>query len=146
MTLRRVMRINEVTGIMLECTDKTEEVDDGSLQETSFVWLPPAEDPLVKGAAKSEDVKSVRIPGYVWPQGANLAESHGYVGYWVSGFQSVHLRTLRTEKQQIHGGAYRSVAQESHREVHDTRQQFRMGNGTEKFGAFGGLYVVCLPY
>jgi len=79
--------MNEVTGIMLECTDKTEEVDDGSLQETSFVWLPPVEDPLVKGAAKSEGIKPTRIPGYVWPRGAKLAESHGYVGYWVSCLQ-----------------------------------------------------------
>ena len=87
MALRRMIQMNEVTGIMLECTDKTEEVDDGSLQETSFVWLPPVEDPLVKGAAKSEGIKPTRIPGYVWPRGAKLAESHGYVGYWVSCLQ-----------------------------------------------------------
>ena len=84
MALRRMMRINEVTGIMLECTDKAEEVDDKSLRETSFVWLPPVEDLLVEGVAKSEEVKSTRIPGYVWPQGVNLVESHGYVGYWAS--------------------------------------------------------------
>lgn len=91
MALRRMMRINEVTGIMLECTDKTEEVDDSSLQETSFVWLPPIEDHLVEGAAKSEDVKSTRIPGYAWPRGINLAESHGYVGYWASYLRFTHL-------------------------------------------------------
>jgi hypothetical protein len=79
-----MMRINEVTGIMLECTDKTKEMDDRSLQETSFVWLSPVDDLLVKGTAKSEDVKPTRIPGYVWPQGTNLAESDGYVGYWAS--------------------------------------------------------------
>ena len=93
MALRRMMQINEVTRIMLECTDKTEEVDDRSLRETSFVWLPPVEDPLVEGAARSEDVKSTRIPGYVWPQGVNLAESHGYVGYWASCLQPARLCT-----------------------------------------------------
>jgi hypothetical protein len=87
MVLRRMMRINETTGIMLECTDKTREVDDRSLRETSFVWLPPVEDSLVQGTAKSEDVGPIRVPGYVWPQGTNLAESQGYVGYWASCLQ-----------------------------------------------------------
>ena len=87
MVLRRMMRINEATGIMLECTDKTRGVDDRSLRETSFVWLPPVEDTLVQGTAKSEDVRPIRIPGYVWPQGTNLAESQGYVGYWASCLQ-----------------------------------------------------------
>jgi hypothetical protein len=87
MVLRRMMRINEATGIMLECTDKTVEVDDRSLQETSFVWLPPLEHLLIRGTANSEEVKPVKIPGYVWPQGANLADSKGYVGYWASRLQ-----------------------------------------------------------
>jgi len=91
MALRRMMRINEATGVMLECTDKAEEVDDRSLKETSFVWLPPIEGPLIKGTAKSEAVKPTRIPGYVWPQGTNLAESHGYVAYWASCLRSSYL-------------------------------------------------------
>ena len=98
MVLRRIMRINEVTGIMLECTDKTKEVDSRSLQETSFVWLPPVEDHLVNGTAKSEDVKPARIPGYVWPQGTNLAESHGYIGYWASRSQSSYICIWRTDE------------------------------------------------
>ena len=36
MVLRRMVRIDEATGIMLECTDKTKEVDERSLGETSF--------------------------------------------------------------------------------------------------------------
>jgi len=80
MALRRMMRINEATGIMLECTDKMEEVDDRSLRETSFVWLPPLGDPLVEGAAKSEDVKSARIPGYVWPQGGTSPKAMATLG------------------------------------------------------------------
>lgn len=92
MVLRRMMRINEATGIMLECTDKTKEVDAKSLRETSFVWLPPVENLLVHGMAKSEDVKPKRIPGYVWPQGTDLAESHGYVGYWASCLQLPYFR------------------------------------------------------
>ena len=36
MVLRRMMGINEATGIMLESTDKTKEVDDRSLQETNL--------------------------------------------------------------------------------------------------------------
>ncbi|KAF9650826.1 hypothetical protein BDM02DRAFT_3184986 [Thelephora ganbajun] len=98
MVLRRMMRINEATGIMLECTDKTEEVGDRLLEETSFVWLPPVEDHLVKGTAKSEEINPAGIPGYVWPQGTNLTESRGYVGYW------------------IHGGTYRSVMSEPYGE------------------------------
>ena len=90
--------MNEVTGIMLERTDKTKETDDRSLQETSFVWLPPVEDSLVRGTAKSEDVKPTRIPGYVWPQGANLTESQGYVGYWASCLRSPYLRIWRTDE------------------------------------------------
>jgi hypothetical protein len=84
MVLRRMLLINEATGLMLEWTDKTKEVEDRSLRETSFVWLPPLEDILVRGTATSEEVKPVRIPGYVWPQGTDLAESEGYVGYWAS--------------------------------------------------------------
>ena len=98
MTLRRMMRINEATGVMLECTDKTKEIDDRSLQETSFVWLSPVEDPLVKGAAKSEEVKPTRIPGYVWPQGTDLAMSHGYVAYWASCLRSPYLCIWRTDE------------------------------------------------
>ena len=111
MVLRRMMRINEATGIMLECTDKTKEVDGRSLKETSFVWLPPLEDLLVRGAASSEDVKPVKIPGYVWPQGTKLAESKGYVGYWASRlFELDYPQIRRTDGEQIHGGAYRSVS------------------------------------
>lgn len=91
------MRINEATGMMLERTDKTKEVDDRLLQETSFVWLPPLEDLLVRGTVRSEDVKPIKIPGYVWPQGTNLAESKGYVGFWASRLQSAHPRTRRTD-------------------------------------------------
>ena len=72
-----MMRINEATGIMLECTDKTKEINERSLQETSFVWLPPVGDPLVKGTGRSEVVNPTRIPGYVWLQGTNLSESNG---------------------------------------------------------------------
>ena len=104
MALRRMMRINEATGIMLECTGKTKEVDERSLQETSFVWLPPIEDPLVNGIAKSEMVTPTRIPGYVWPRGTDLAESHGCS-------QLPYLCTRRADEIQIHGGAYRSVVQ-----------------------------------
>jgi hypothetical protein len=93
-----MMRVNEVTGIMLERTDKTKEMDDRSLQETSFVWLPPVEDLLVRGTAKSKDVKATRIPGYVWPQGVNLAESQGYVGYWASCLRSPYLRIWRIDE------------------------------------------------
>ena len=81
---RRVIWINEVTGIMLECTDRTKEIDDRSFQETSFVWLSPAEDALAKETAKSEAVKPIRIPGYIWPQGINLTKSRGYVACWAS--------------------------------------------------------------
>lgn len=97
MVLRRMMRINEATGIMLEWTDKTKEVDDRSLQETSFVWLPPVENLLVRGTAKSGDVKPAKIPGYVWPRGTNLGESEGYVGYWASRLQSVYPKIRRTD-------------------------------------------------
>ena len=92
MMLQRIMWINEVTGIMLECTDKTKEMDPRSLQETSFVWLPPVEDPLANGTAKCEDVKPARIPGYLWPQGTNLAESQGYVWYWANILRFVYAR------------------------------------------------------
>lgn len=90
--------MNEATGIMLECTDKTKEVDDRLLQETSFVWLPPVEDNLVKGTAESEDIKPTKIPGYIWPQGMKLAESQGYVGYWASCLQSPYLCIRRTDE------------------------------------------------
>lgn len=110
MALRRTMRIDEVTGIMLERTDKTKEVDDRSLQETSFFWLPPVEDGLVKGTAKNEGVKPTRIPGYVWPQGINLAESgDDYVAYWASCSQSPCFCIWSINKWQTHGGAYRPV-------------------------------------
>lgn len=36
MMLRRMMRIDEATGIMLECTDKAKEVDDRIVTEDKF--------------------------------------------------------------------------------------------------------------
>jgi hypothetical protein len=79
-----MIHINEATGIMLECTDKTREVDDRTLKETSFVWFDPVDERLVHGIAKSENTRPVKIPGYVWPKGAQVEEAEGYVGYWVS--------------------------------------------------------------
>ena len=98
MALRRMMRINEATGVMLEYTDKTKEIDDRSLRETSFVWLSPVEDPLVKGMARSEEAKPTRVPGYVWPQGTNLSESHGYVAYWASCLRLLYLGIWQTDE------------------------------------------------
>lgn len=81
--IRRMIYMNEATGIMLDRTDKTKQVDDSTLKETSFVWLDAVDESLVHGIAKNEDVKPVRIPGYIWPKGAKVEEAEGYVGYWV---------------------------------------------------------------
>jgi hypothetical protein len=65
--------------------DKTREVQDAELKETSFLWLPPADDSLVHGIAKDDLTKPVRIPGYVWPKGGSLKEGGGLVGLWLHG-------------------------------------------------------------
>lgn len=75
--------INEATGVMVLCTDKTKEVAQPTLKETSFVWLNGVPENLIHGMAKSTEERSVRIPGYVWPKGAKIEDAEGYVGYWV---------------------------------------------------------------
>ncbi|KAM0755157.1 alpha/beta-hydrolase [Meredithblackwellia eburnea MCA 4105] len=43
--------------------------DTKTLNETRAVWIPPAGKEWVKGMGKSEEVGTVRVPGYVWGRG-----------------------------------------------------------------------------
>ncbi|KAJ7579746.1 Alpha/Beta hydrolase protein [Mycena floridula] len=79
-----IMPLNAQCGISPLCTDKTREVPQAKLKETSFVWLEPAPDALIVGIAADEQVKPVRIPGYIWPKETPL-KTNGFVGLFIHG-------------------------------------------------------------
>lgn len=39
------------------------------LKETRAIWIPPAGGEWIKGVGKSDEVSTVRVPGYVWGKG-----------------------------------------------------------------------------
>ncbi|KAJ7622692.1 Alpha/Beta hydrolase protein [Mycena rosella] len=78
------MSLNAQCGISPQSTDKTREVPQAELKETSFVWLEPVSDALVVGIADDVKVKPIRIPGYVWPKNTAL-ETDGLVGLFIHG-------------------------------------------------------------
>ncbi|KAL8284020.1 hypothetical protein RQP46_005133 [Phenoliferia psychrophenolica] len=47
--------------------------DKSSLKETRAIWIPPAGDEWLKGVGKSDEVATVKIPGYVWGEGKDEA-------------------------------------------------------------------------
>uniref|UniRef100_A0A0W0FTG0 Alpha/beta hydrolase fold-3 domain-containing protein n=1 Tax=Moniliophthora roreri TaxID=221103 RepID=A0A0W0FTG0_MONRR len=79
------MPLNAECGIAPASVDKTKGPATGTLKETSFIWMEPARDALVKGMAKDIKVKGVRVPGYVWPKGEKLEEGDGVVGLFIHG-------------------------------------------------------------
>ncbi|KAJ7466940.1 Alpha/Beta hydrolase protein [Mycena latifolia] len=79
-----MMPLNARCGISPLCTDKTREVPQTELKETSFVWLEPISDSLITGIAVDEKVKPVRIPGYIWPKNTAF-ESGRLVGLFIHG-------------------------------------------------------------
>ncbi|KAK0459317.1 uncharacterized protein EV420DRAFT_1479311 [Desarmillaria tabescens] len=66
--------IVSLCGIPVQSTDKTRQVSEAELKTTSFVWLEPAVDSLIKGVAKDGKVGPMRISGYVWPKGSPLMQ------------------------------------------------------------------------
>ncbi|KAJ7210018.1 Alpha/Beta hydrolase protein, partial [Mycena pura] len=82
--IRWVMPLNVQCGLSPQSTDKTREVPQEELKETSFVWLEPVPDSLIVGIAADDRVKPVRIPGYIWPKNANL-KTDGLVGLFIHG-------------------------------------------------------------
>ncbi|KAF8627858.1 hypothetical protein AX15_004205 [Amanita polypyramis BW_CC] len=84
-----VMLLNGNCNLSPLCTDKMRQVPEDELKETSFVWIEPvAVDPessLVRGPAKDDKIKPDRIPGYVWPKGADFAAYDGLVGLFMHG-------------------------------------------------------------
>lgn len=86
--IRWLMPLNAQCGISPLVLDKTKEVPQHELKETSFVWLDPVPDEFITGIAKDDKVKAVRIPGYVWPKGKPLTEIAGdeeLVMLWIHG-------------------------------------------------------------
>lgn len=79
-----VMPLNAQCGLSPQSTDKTREVPQKELKETSFVWLEPIPDSLIVGIAADDKVKPVRIPGYIWPKNADL-KTDGFVGLFIHG-------------------------------------------------------------
>ncbi|KIJ40324.1 hypothetical protein M422DRAFT_49241 [Sphaerobolus stellatus SS14] len=77
--IRWLMPINAQCGLHPLSLDKTQEVPDSKLKETSFVWIEPPESSIIRGAALDRDgkVKPVRVPGYVWPKGGVIGEGEG---------------------------------------------------------------------
>jgi hypothetical protein len=83
--IRWIMPINAQCGTSPLRTNKTREVPQKELKETSFLKLEPVENSLVRGSAHDDSVPVVRVPAYVWPKGADLQSGDGLVGLWIHG-------------------------------------------------------------
>ncbi|KAF8154206.1 Alpha/Beta hydrolase protein [Crassisporium funariophilum] len=85
--IRWVMPLNAGCGLSPMATDKTREVPEKELKETSFVWIEPADNSHIKGPAADDIVSPVRIPGYIWPKNGKLGKSDkdSLVGLFVHG-------------------------------------------------------------
>ena len=81
------MPLNATCGLSPMATDKTRQVPETELKETSFVWIEPARDDFLKGSALDPLVSSIRIPGYIWPKAGDLGKSDdtALVGLFVHG-------------------------------------------------------------
>ncbi|TFK38485.1 Alpha/Beta hydrolase protein [Crucibulum laeve] len=111
--LRQLITLVADTGISPLSTDKTHEVPQHELKESSFIWISPADSDAVRGPAVDELVKPVRIPGYVWPKGRTLDEDNS------GGFVMLF----------IHGGGYMmGSGHESFPELHIVREMYRLCN------------------
>ncbi|KAF5371594.1 hypothetical protein D9758_003459 [Tetrapyrgos nigripes] len=83
--IRWFMPLNSYCGLHPLSLDKTKEPSPESLKETSFIWIEPVEDSLIRGIALDDKVKSVRVPGYVWPKTQALEDAEDLVGLWIHG-------------------------------------------------------------
>lgn len=85
--LRWIMPLNATCGLSPMATDKTRQVPETELKETSFVWIEPAKDDFLKGSALDPLVSCIRIPGYIWPKSGDLGKSDdsALVGLFVHG-------------------------------------------------------------
>ncbi|KAK0459339.1 Alpha/Beta hydrolase protein [Desarmillaria tabescens] len=82
------MPIIPLCDIPAQSMDKTRQVNEAELKTTSFVWIEPADNSLIKGVAKDEKVGKIKIPGYVWSKGSPLKHGghvSGLVGLWIHG-------------------------------------------------------------
>lgn len=81
------MPLNATCGLSPLATDKTRQVPETELKETSFVWIEPARDDFLKGPASDPLVSSIRIPGYIWPKAGDLGKSddNALVGLFLHG-------------------------------------------------------------
>ena len=81
------MPLNATCGLSPLATDKTRQVPEKELKETSFVWIEPARDDFIKGSALDPLVSCIRIPGYIWPKHGDLGKSDdtAFVGLFLHG-------------------------------------------------------------
>lgn len=82
---RYLMPLNALCNLAPQTTDKTREVPQSELKETSFVWLEPVDKSLLEGVASDEKVKPIRIPGYIWPKETTIPADGSLVGLWIHG-------------------------------------------------------------
>jgi len=83
--IRWIMPINAKCGTSPLRTDKSREVPQKELKETTFLWLEPIDDSLIRGFARDDRVHPVRVPAYVWPKGTDWQQHDGLVGLWIHG-------------------------------------------------------------
>lgn len=83
--IRWIMPLNAACRMSPLTTDKTREVPQTELKETSFIWVEPANATLIRGIAHDEMIGPVRVPAYVWPKGGALDKDDGLVGLWIHG-------------------------------------------------------------
>lgn len=78
------MRIVDLCSM---ATDKTRQVPETELKETSFIWIEPARDDVLKSSAVDPLVSAIRVPGYIWPKAGDLGKSDdtALVGLFVHG-------------------------------------------------------------
>jgi hypothetical protein len=83
--IRWFMPLNSYCGLHPLSLDKTKEPSPKNLKETSFVWIDPVDDSLIRGIALDDKVKPMKVPGYVWPKAQTLEAADDLVGLWIHG-------------------------------------------------------------
>ncbi|KAL0069249.1 hypothetical protein AAF712_003613 [Marasmius tenuissimus] len=84
--LRWIVPLNAECGLSPDSVSKVNPPSE--FKESSLIWMEPANEKLVRGLAKDERVRPVKVPGYVWPRGKGLDDDdaqEGFVALFIHG-------------------------------------------------------------
>ena len=79
--LRWIAPLNAECGLSPDSVSKVN--PPSKFKESSLIWMEPVDEKLVRGLAKDDRVRPVRVPGYVWPRGKELNDDDAQEGFVV---------------------------------------------------------------